>query len=117
MLLRTLIIAFILLFISSSAMAWDVDSLHYNATTDEMIVHYSFGPFEMLYTFFIGGGDYTKTITSEFVSGNYSIVEAGYSDAKIIVLGNITFAHPVNINVTYENGSYYLLNVTSFSPE
>ena len=116
MLSRIAIVALLFILISSSASAWDVSEVVYNATTNEMVIHYSFSTFELLYSFFIGGGEYTKSVTSEFINGNYSVIEAGYSDVVLNIYGNVTFTYPVNITVLMGNESYYIVNVTTFNP-
>ncbi len=116
MLMKALIAAVVLILMSSVAMAWDIGEINYNATTKEMIIEYSFSPFEFLYSFFIGGGEYTKTITAELIKGNYTVIEAGYSSVKISVRGNISFDHPVNIYIYNFGEGYYITNVTEFLP-
>ncbi len=106
-----------LILLISAAHAWNIEKVKYNTSSDELTIEYSFSPFEFLYAFFIGGGEYTKAITHEIVFGNYTIIEAGYSNVRITLQGNITFSHPVNIYIEKENESYYLVNVTSFVPE
>jgi len=116
MLSRIVVMAILFILISSSASAWEVSEVVYNATTNEMVIHYSFSTFEFLYTFFIGGGEYTKSITSEFINGNYSVIEAGYSDVVLNIYGDVTFTNPVNITVLTGNESHYIVNVTTFNP-
>ncbi len=117
MFVRALIPAITLILMSTTVLAWDVGQVSYNVTNNEMTIQYSFSPFEFLYSFFIGGGEYIKSITAEFITGNYTVVEAGYSTVKISVDGNISFSHPVNIYIQEMNESHLIVNVTAFSPE
>ncbi len=114
---KALIAMATLIFLISTAYAWNIEKVRYNTSDYELTIEYSFSPFEFLYAFFIGGGEYTKAITYEIVSGNYTIVEAGYDNVKIYVNGSITFSHPVNVFIEKGNESYYLVNITNFTPE
>ena len=112
---KTLTAVIALILMSSVTLAWDVEWIRYNTTSNELVIDFSFSPFEFLYAFFIGGGEYTKALAEDIISGNYTIVEAGYSSVKIELNGNITFLHPVNIYIENGNESYYITNATNFS--
>ena len=105
----------LLMLITTVSSAWEVSKVEYNTSTSTMKVCLDLSPIERLISFFVGG-DYTRSLIEDYISGNYSFVYVGYDCSYLKVNGSITFTEPVNISIVDGNETVILNNVTHFAP-
>jgi len=102
--------------LTSIAQAWEIRDVVYNTTTNQLEISFDFNPFELLFSFLIGG-NYVKNMTENIISGNYSVSYAGYDHIVLNVHGNLSFSIPVNVKITNNSETYFMLNVTQLNPK
>ena len=100
----------------SNASAWEIKEVTYNTTTKELEITFILNPLEKILSFFIGG-DLVKTIVENLVYGNYTLVSAGYDDAKIRLNGTVYFSEEVSVVLKMGNETEIILNTTLLNPE
>jgi len=104
-----------ILFLASNASAWEIKEVAYNTTTKELEINFNLNPLEKIISFFIGG-NLVKSIVENLVYGNYTLISAGYDNAKIKLNGTIYFSEEISVVLKKGNETQIILNATILNP-
>ncbi|WP_456369743.1 hypothetical protein [Geoglobus sp.] len=115
MLRVTIAVLLAMIMVMPIATAWEISEVRYNATEGVMKVCLELNPIERLISFFVGG-EYTRNLVEDIITGNYTFEYVGYDCSYITLNGSVQFSRPVSIVVENGNETWIFQNVTVFQP-